>query len=347
MPQDYWIPEKTWIFAVGILQWQNSEAFSSFPDAMPNRADQRLLDLFQARGVPPEQICYLQDQEATLAQIQAKLPEMLASVDEDSLFILYFAGHGDWDADTGEHFFINYDASADDRDNYWSVSSIVDEIEASFQGAGILLLADCCYSGGLVDHIKPRSLESAIACITSAYTHNTSTGQWTFTESLCKGWSGERCVDLDGDGEISLYDLARYTELEMAFVEEQKSMFLTTGNFDAQMQLAIVVPDDDSEPAQRVEVYWEDDWYKAKTIGQEDSKTWIRYIEDGSEELVEANRIRPYQPTGFPVGAQISVGFDEEWYPARVQKFWYGLHFISYDDYPESWNEWVSRDRIR
>jgi hypothetical protein len=123
-------------------------------------------------------------------------------------------------------------------------------------------------------------------------------------------------------------------------------MFLTTGDFDAQMQLAIVAETKDSEPARRVEVKWEDEWYKAKTIGQEDDKIWICYVEDASEELVEANRIRPYKPEGFPVGARVSVASEAEWYPATVKKFWYGLHFISYDDYPESWDEWVSRDRI-
>lgn len=263
------------------------------------------------------------------------------------LFILYFAGHGDWDSETGEHFFINYDANSEDRDNYWSITSIFEEIEASFQGAGVLLLADCCYSGGLIDGIQRHSLETSIACITSAYSHNTSTGQWTFTESLCKGWSGDSCVDLDGDREISLYDLARYIELEMAFVEEQKSMFLTTGDFDPQMQLAVVTENSDLEPEQRVEVKWQNQWCKAKTIGREDQKVWIRYIEDGSEELVEAQDIRPYQPQGFSTGEPVHVAFDEEWYPATVKKFWYGLHFVHYDDYDDNWNEWVSSDRIR
>lgn len=346
--QDYWNPETTWIFAVGILEWEHSGVFESFPDAIPNRADQRLIDILQARGVPAEQISYLQDQEATLENIQESLTEVLTNVEDDHLLILYFTGHGDWDSETGEHFFINYDAKPQDRENYWSVASIFDAIGASFYGAGVLLLADCCFSGGLIDQTKQRSLGISIACITSAYSHNISTGQWTFTESLCKGWSGHAAADLDGDGEISLYDLARYVELEMAFVEEQKSMFLTTGDFDPQLQIAVVHTETDYEPERRVEAKWEDGyWYKAKTIGYGDQQVWVRYVEDGIEAWVPEQDVCPYQPQGFAPGEPVEVLFEEDWYAATVKKFWYGLHFISYDDYDETWNEWVSSDRIR
>ncbi len=345
--QGNWNPKRTWVFAVGILEWKHGDVFAPFPDAIPNRADQKLIDIWKAKGVPSEQICYLQDQEATIDAIQEQLSVWLSSAGTDDLFVLYFAGHGDWNSDTGEHFFINYDANPDNQDNYWSISSIFAAIATSFSGAGVLLLADCCFSGGLIDQAKQHSLETSIACITSAYSHNTSTEQWTFTASLCRGWSGHAWVDLDGDGTISLYDLARYTELEMAFVEEQKSMFLTTGEFDPQMQIAVVTEGTDHEPERRVEVKWEGEWYKAKTLGDEDQQVWIRYAEDGSEEWVAEQDVRPYQPQGFSPGERVEVLFDEDWYPATVKKFWYGLHFVSYDDYGDSWDEWVSHDRIR
>ncbi len=344
---EIWNPEKTWVFAVGILKWANSDAYESFPDAVPNRADKRWLDILRAKGVPAKQICYLQDQKATLENIQAKLPQFLASAAKDHLFIFYFAGHGDWDWETGEHYFINYDANADDHDYSWSVTSIFKAIKTSFRGAGVLLLADCCYSGGLIDAIHQQAPKTAMACISSAYSRNSSTGQWTFTESLCRGWSGDASVDLDGDGEISLYDLARYIELEMAFVEEQKSMFLTTGNFDPQILLVKTAKRTAVDIPQRVEAKWEGQWYKAKTCSREGTKVWVNYVEDGTEEWVAERDIRPYQPHGFAAGAQVKVAYYSKWYSATVKKAWYGLHFIRYEDYGEDWDEWVSHDRIR
>jgi hypothetical protein len=98
-----------------------------------------------------------------------------------------------------------------------------------------LLLADCCYSGGLIDELKRRKTKLSYACVTSAYSHNTSTGEWTFTQSLYQGLQGDTKVDKDGDRIVSLSDFSKYAELEMALIEEQKSMFYTTNNFNPQM----------------------------------------------------------------------------------------------------------------
>jgi Caspase domain/Histone methyltransferase Tudor domain len=344
--QQGWNPQKTWVFAVGILEWENSDVFPSFPDAKPGRFDEKLVNLFRSQGVPDEQIIYLQDKEATLEQIQ-ELPEFLSNTSEDDLLILYFAGHGDWDSDSNQHYFVNYDANALDRDNYWSLSSIFDDIESDFHGSKALLLADCCYSGGLIDEVK--NLDSAIsyACVSSAYSHNVSTGSWTFTESLYKGLLGDPVVDIDGDFSITLYDFARYAELEMAFIEEQKSMFITTNDFDPQMQLAMVSDDIERHEGKRVMVEYEGEWYKAKTLERDSGQVRVQYVEDQSEEWVEDERIRLYNPFMFAVGESVEVEFEEEWYAATVKKTWFGLHFITYDDFESYWAEWVGSERIR
>lgn len=342
-----WKPEKTWIFAVGILEWENADAWPPFPEAVPGRFDEKLVNFFHSQGVPDEQIIYLQDGEATIDRIQENLPEFLSNSSEDDLLILYFAGHGDWDSDSGQHYFINYDASAENRDNYWSISSIFDDIESQFNGSKALLLADCCYSGGLIDEVKRRDSNISYACVSSAYSHNTSTGDWTFTESLYKGLLGDPSVDLDGDGTITLYDFARYAELEMAFIEEQKSIFVNTNDFDPQMQLASVSDDIKPVDGKRVMVEYEGDWYKAKILERSNGQVKVQYIVDKSEEWVENERIRPYKPEMHAVGEEVDVEYDEEWYPATVNKAWYGLHLISYDDFSEQWMEWVGSDRIR
>lgn len=341
-----WYPEKTRVFVVGLLEWENAELWAPFPDAVEGRFDAKLVDFFQAQGVPESQIVYLQDGEATLEAIQESLVEFLSDSSEDELLILYFAGHGDWDSDSNEYYFANYDAS-DSYDGYWSVSSIVDDIEENFSGSQVLLLADCCYSGGLIDALKERELSFSYACVTSAYSHNSSTGDWTFTEALLKGLQGDPSVDLDEDGWITLYDFARYAELEMAFVEEQKSMFLTLNDFDPQMQLARVANRGTLGEEKRVEAEYDGTWYKAKVLEQEGNQARIQYIVDRTEEWVESDRIRPYEPETFSKGEAVEVEFEEEWYPATVKRGWYGLHFVSYDGYDETWDEWVGSDRIQ
>ncbi len=344
-----WNPETTWVFAVGLLEWEDSETFAPFPDAVEGRFDQQLVDFFRESGVPDEQIIYLQDKEATLEKIRESLPNLLSETDEDDLLIFYFTGHGGWDSETGEHYFYNYDAQADDTETHWAIASVFDDIEENFNGSKALLLADCCYSGGLIDEVKLRDTDISYACVTSAYAHNTSTGEWTFTASLLKGLQGDPAVDLDKDGVITLYDFARYAELEVAFIEDQKSMFVTTNDFDPQMQLSIVEGDSDPNFGRRVEVEYEDDLYKAKILDRnEDDEFLVHYITDASEEWVTGDRISPYEPEMYDIGSSVEVlNEDEEWYPATVKKTWYGLHYISYDDYDEIWDEWVGGDRIR
>ena len=190
-----WQPDTTWVFAVGLLEWEDPEFLPSFPEAVAGRFDARLVEFFQAQGVPDEQIVYLQDSEATLEAIQAKLPEFLANTNEDDLLIFYFTGHGGWDSASGTHYFYNYDARSYDNDSYWVVSSIFDDIEANFNGSKALILADCCYSGGIIDEVKRRDTELAYACVSSSYARNLSTGAWTFTESLLKGLQGLSTIE--------------------------------------------------------------------------------------------------------------------------------------------------------
>lgn len=268
---------------------------------------------------------------------------------EDDLLIFYFTGHGGWDSESGEHYFYNYDAVADDPQTHRAISSIFDDIEENFNGAKALLLADCCYSGGSIDQVKRRDGDLSYACVTSAYEHKTSTGEWTFTASLLKGLQVDPVVDLDEDGVIPLYDFARYAELEVAFIEDQKSMFVTTNQFDPQMQRSMVKYQGDPDVGRRVAVEYEEDWYKAKILDRnEENEFLVYYIIDGSQEWVRRDRIGVYEPEMYPIGSAVEVLDEEEqWYRATVKKAWYGLHYISYDDYDEIWDEWVWGDRLR
>src|SRR3954465_3379447 len=87
-----WQPPPTWVFAVGVLSWKNSDMFGSFP--VKNRRDNALVDFFRKSGVPESQIVYLKDKQATQASIDAAFSAQLKKLRPDDLLVVYYAGHG-------------------------------------------------------------------------------------------------------------------------------------------------------------------------------------------------------------------------------------------------------------
>jgi hypothetical protein len=346
-----WDPERTSVFVVGVLTWEHGDIWSPFPECMKDRRDKQLVDYFREAGVPEERIVYLRDSQATKARIQQAFRKLLDATDEDDLLIFYFCGHGYRNEDTGLTWFANYDAGAKDE-SAWNVRSIFNAIDEHFSGSRALLLADCCHSGALYDEaLRRRDSGIEYAVITSSYAHNTSTGNWTFSDCLLAGLRGEAQVDLNDDKIIELDELARYSELELAFVEGQKAMFTAPNDFPRAAHLAAV--EDEVKPGvgQRVQAYTESKWWKAKIIDVDGNQFEVHYVnfDDNWDEWVGRDRIRPYQPAQFAEGDKVDVHWetDGKWYPAIVRKAWYGLELVRYDGCDSSSDEWVSSSSIR
>jgi len=345
-----WEPEKTWVFVVGLLEWEHSEIYASFPEAMKDRRDEQLVRFFQKSGVPGEQITYLQDKQATKKRIEKEFVKLLDQTDENDLLIFYFCGHGSRDHGSKQTWFANYDAG-DEDDSAWNVKQIFKTIENHFSGSRALLLADCCHSGALYDEAKRRAdSDIAYAVITSSYSHNTSTGRWTFSDALLSGLRGEGLVDLNGDHVIDFQELARFNELELAFLEGQKSMAHATDEFPRRAKIS---PSEGQVPpriGQRLEVLYKGKWYKAKSIDADGDQLKVHYAnyQDSWDEWVGPERVRPYQPAQFAQGDKVDVLWDRDgkWYHATVRDAWYGLHLIKYDD-DSSEDEWVGPQAIR
>ena len=138
-----WQPQRTWVFIVGTLKWQHSEMFESFPQQ--NRRDAQLADFFRRQGVPPEQMVYLQDEQATTRRVRNEFSNLLARTKEGDLLFVYFTGHGYKSDDERQTYFATYNAS--DKVAGWSTESIISDINQSFRGSRVVLTADSCYSG--------------------------------------------------------------------------------------------------------------------------------------------------------------------------------------------------------
>lgn len=288
-----WQPQRTWVFIVGTLKWQHSEMFESFPQT--NRRDAQLADFFRRQGVPPEQMVYLQDEQATTRRVRNEFSNLLARTKEGDLLFVYFTGHGYKSDDERQTYFATYNAS--DKVAGWSTASIISDINQSFHGSRVLLTADSCYSGSLAKDARQLNSRVSYACLTSSQASETSTEHWTFTEALLAGLRGRAYEDINGDGEITLGEIADNTREDLAFSEEQRSSFAVRGDFSRDSVLALAARRSSAELGKRVEVKSEGSWYKALITDARDGKFRVHYygFEVSDDEWVLPRQIRNSQ----------------------------------------------------
>ena len=264
--------------------------FDSFPQA--NRRDAQLVEFFRQQGVPDDQIIFLKDNQATSRRVHNTFPEFLSKAGPDDLLFFYYTGHGYKSDDERATYFATYDAG--DAVEGWATDSIVRDIEKNFRGSRALLVADTCYSGNLAAQTQRFGRRVSFATLTSTSSNKESTSNWTFTEMLLAGLRGEAFADINQDGEITLSELAEDLRQDMAFAEDQRSEFVTTGNFPATMLIAPAQPRTDSQISGRVEVRSEGDWYKARIVDVRGGRYHVHYFgyEDADDEWVSARQIR-------------------------------------------------------
>ena len=342
-----WQPQQTWLFVVGTLEWKHPDQFAPFPKE--NRRDAALVRFFAEQGVPDAQILYLQDKQATLAQIEQALATHLAKAQKTDLLFLYYCGHG-YKLDAGATCFACYDAGDKGIDG-WDAAAIPAAIEQYFPGKRAFLAADCCCSGGLTKSVEAQADRITYACLTSSSANESSTGNWTFTEGLLNGLRGEAYSDADDSQGITLTELANQIIADMAFAEEQRTSFMTTGGFDPQMVLAPARRKTNVRIGERVEVLSGGEWYKARIIAA-DAKTGtykVHYYgwEASDDEWVEPSQIRATSVTTYTIGETVAVKWQGDWYPAIIQGVQGNLHLIHYVDYDATWDEWVGPRRMR
>ena len=100
------------------------------------------------------------------------------------------------------------------------------------------MTADCCYSGSLSEGCSPIE-RSCLLRLPDVFTgQRVSTEHWTFTEALLAGLRGRAYEDINGDGEITLGEIADNAREDLAFAEEQRSSFATRGDFSRDTILA-------------------------------------------------------------------------------------------------------------
>ncbi len=356
-------PQKTHAVIVGVLEWKHG--LTPYPKR--NRKDQELRDLLVARGTPPANIALLLDEEAVLPKIREAVTQTARKAGTDSTLLVYYAGHG-MPAGNSDYCFANYELDTGDIGGTgWSLRELGETLVREFKGRRVLLCADCCFSGGL-EIVVDRLHEAGIAAanLTSASCANTSTNNWTFTQSLIDGLRGEPLVDANDDGRITLGELDGEVSEAMRHLEGQLHGYKTAGipgDFvlgdsvaplarvaDAKFPVgSYVLAPDDTRKGERKRT--------GRVVGVTDGRYVVQFYDYSDKRtatleagaLSASTRDAAVPPAVKDAGlkADCEVEWQKRWWPAKVLEEKDGTYLIHYLGYEDAWNERVGKERIR
>jgi hypothetical protein len=352
-------PAKAHAVLVGVLEWEHG--LSGYPKR--HRKDQELRDLLLRRGTPAANVALLLDKDATLPRIRAAVSKTARAAGAGSTLIVYYAGHG-MPAGGGDYCFANYELNPGKlKETGWHLKELGETLAREFKGKRVLLWADCCYSGGL-EVVVERLAKAGIAAasLTSAGPGNCSTNNWTFTQSLIDGLSGEPLIDANGDGRITLGELAAEVREAMRHREGQLHGFKAKGLAEDFVLARVSGPRPKAPHAKfPVGSYVRAPDKGQSRIGRVVALTGDRYTVQFYN--YSDKRTAPYAakdltastgnvaPAGVVLDAGVKpdceVKWEGAWYPAKLLKRANGKYFIHYIGYDSSWDEQVGKDRIR
>jgi hypothetical protein len=283
-------PPRTWVFAVGVLNFASSSTASW---STRNRRDTKLVSLLEARGVPKSHVVYISDEDATLAAIQQQFKALLDQTQKDDCLICYYTGHG------SDKSFLTYDGRS------WYHGWIQKQINLRFRGSQIVFLGDCCESGGLEKLVATSSNTIACACLTSSASDESGNGRWTFTQSLLEGLRGAPAADLDHNGFITFDELGAYVRKQIRIYESNHSVFSKNAAFDGNVIIAKTAARKGPEP-EPVKVLYKGQWWKAKKVDEDGGYARIRWIDLGydSPEQDAWIALRNVRPISSPIDTQ-------------------------------------------
>lgn len=351
LPQaaETWEPANTIAMLVGVLSWKD-KSLDSFTTA--NRYDQKLYEELLKRGVVKKNIIFLKDKQTCLANIQDSLKKLVNQSNEKSVFFFYYAGHGDRSEDCKDAYFLNYDCDAENlATTSFKLSELAEVMKNDFKGKMAILTADCCYSGYLnlvADELEKAGIGTLV--MSSASANNESTGEWTFTRSLHDILSG-RPLFKDVEAQLTAGFARDYIRYNMTYAENQLANFYQTESFPKRFVLAQKQPGyDENKPylGQFKLASHEEELTRVRIIDQKGTSCKILFsgFDPVWSEWRDYADLKDIDLKIYPVDSQIMVEWDKKWYKATVLKHDGVFHFVHYEDFDSSWDEWVAADRI-
>lgn len=341
-------PANTYAVIAGVLSWKDTSLTTFSPR---HRKDQELHDLLVGRGVPKEHLTLLLDAQATTAAILDALASMARRARPGATAIFYYAGHG-MKARDGKAYFASWDVvSGDPARTGLSMDAVAARLGGS-KSARVLLIADCCYSGALETAARALMKRGVAATsLTSAESSNSSTGNWTFTQTLIDGLSGDPLADRDRDGAVLLSEVAVEVADAMRCREHQRSGFVL-GSPDLQLAAARrdqPLPAFPGHPrGEYLLAEQEGTWRPARVLGAHGQHAEVELYDysDKVTLVVPESHLRALSTKTWPVGSHVEVTWGSRTWEATVLKIDAGFHWITYPGWSSAWDEWVMADRI-
>lgn len=113
--------------------------------------------------------------------------------------------------------------------------------------------------------------------------------------------------------------------------------------------------------ARPVEVLWNGKWWPAKILAEKAGRFYVRYdgYDERWDEWVGPERVRPPTPPkpvvvipvapieAYALGQTVEVQSTGGWYKSTIRKKDGNRYLIHYEGWADSWDEWVTTDRIR
>jgi hypothetical protein len=353
--QDRLDESKTYVVIAGVLQWPEGR-LSSFPTK--HRKDEELYETLKERGVPREQMKLLLDDDATYSKIRAAIREIASKAPKDATFLFYYCGHG-MPAGDDDICLANYDIDTSEKKKTGLLSSdLAGLIEKHFEGKRVLLLADCCYSGGLAraaQALRKTGIEAA--SLTSSTDAVTSTRNWTFTQTIIDGLKGDSFGDANGDGALTLAELAGDVKGAMQALENQPAG-VAVDHWPKELKLASIK----HKPANSEGKFKAGEYVMAPKEGRVrvgrirdlgESECTIEFFDYSDKTLVKVasgqlQSLAAYKAARATLEtATHEVEWHGTWYKASVMKREGKKSYIHYVGYGPEWDEWVEPARIR
>lgn len=351
-PRDL-VPDKTDAVITGVLRWENSR-LANFDDR--NRKDEELHARLAARGTSPERLSLLLDARATRGNILEHLHSAARRAKPDGVLVFYYAGHG-LRNEAGDILFANYDIDLSRLDetglSMKDISAALAEVPKTTR---VLLLADCCFSGALaevVDALAARGVRAA--SVTSADLSNTSTVNWTFTQTVIDALVGDSLADRDKDGIVELGELDREVADAMKFRESQRSARTDRGIGD-DFALATTIPGGafgaETESAFPLGSYAiaprGSDRLMVRVRAKHENALSVRLFHYANAEdfVVPAEDLETPAWKRYPKDTELAVTWGGKLWDAKVIATDGDFHRIHYPGWPAYWDEWILSDRI-
>ncbi len=194
---------ETWAVIVGI------SGYSDLVDVL-SRCSMDAMDVrefLMERGVPPDHMVVLVDQSATLGAFERALEQIFQRAGPEDRLVVFYSGHGSQEPpgsggpeeeDSMNETLCFYDGDMDD-------DRLAGRLR-DFPGLSLVFL-DACHSGGFVNDFR----DGDNALVLTAAREDLSVSERILTPILLQGGRGG--ADLDGDGIITVGELAEYVDM--------------------------------------------------------------------------------------------------------------------------------------